>query len=198
MKGLFSKTKGGGSLDEEILELFMKRDENAIAETERKYGAYCLAIAKNICKNQQDAEECLSTALLALWNSVPPEKPDNIKIYLAKITRNAAINMLNAEKTQKRGGNISCEAFDELDECIPSSQRVEDSIIAEELSNSINRFLKELPERERNIFIRRYFHGEDIKDMAAGYKISKGHITVILHRTRKKLKKHLCREGYFQ
>ena len=182
--------------DSEIVELYFKRNEEAIEKTSEKYGAYCKTVAENILKNQEDSEECVNSALLQLWNSVPPEKPENLKMFLAKITRNIAINNFKAKFAEKRGGKEGFAAFDELSECIPSKNNVEESFDAAELEKSINYFAKNLPEKERNIFIRRYFFFESPKKIGERYAFSENRVSVILCRIRKKLRKHLEKEGF--
>lgn len=182
--------------DSEIVELYFERNEEAIEKTSEKYGAYCKAVAENILKNPEDSEECLNSALLCLWNSVPPEKPGNLKIFLAKITRNLALNTLKAKFAEKRGGKEGFAAFDELSECIPAGNSIEESFDAAELEKAINDFAKNLPEKERNIFIRRYFFFESPKEIAERYSFSENRVSVILHRIRKKLRKHLEKEGF--
>ena len=182
--------------DSEIVELYFKRNEEAIEKTSEKYGAYCKAVAENILKNPEDSEECVNFALLQLWNSVPPEKPENLKMFLAKITRNIAINNLKAKFAEKRGGKEGFAAFDELSECIPSKNNIEESFDEKELEKVINEFVKNLPEKERNIFIRRYFFFESLKEIAERYSFSENRVSVILHRIRKKLQKHLEKEGF--
>lgn len=182
--------------DDEIIALCSGRDEKALAEISGKYGAYCRAVAENILRNSEDAEECVNSALLAFWNCVPPEKPENLRIFLAKITRNLALNKLRERNTGKRGGNETAVIFDEISECIPSGESVEENFIAKELGESINRFAKNLPERERNIFVRRYFFMESAEEIGKRYAVSSGNVAVILHRIRKKLRKYLETEGY--
>ena len=182
--------------DDEIVALCFVRDENAIEEISKKYGAYCRKVAENILRDSEDAEECMNSALLAFWNCVPPEKPENLKIFLAKITRNLALNKFREKNTEKRGGGKIAVIFDELSECVSSGENIEENFIAKELGESINLFAKKLPERERNIFIRRYFFMESAEEIGERYSVSVGNVAVIIHRIRKKLKKHLEREGY--
>ncbi len=197
LEGPFRNKKGGVKLrDEEIIEFCFARKEEALSIISEKYGAYCKKVAENILGNPEDSEECFSSALFAFWNCVPPEKPENLKIFLAKITRNFAINKLRERTTEKRGGKETPEIFDELSEIVPSGENVEENFIAKELGKSINRFAKELPERERKIFIRRYFFMETTEEIGKRYALLPGNVAVILHRIRKKLKKHLEKEGF--
>ncbi|MBR5309960.1 MAG: sigma-70 family RNA polymerase sigma factor [Oscillospiraceae bacterium] len=182
--------------DEEIIRLYFCRDEKALSESEKKYGGYCMTVAENVLGNFEDSSECFNSALFNAWNSIPPEKPKNLKIYLAKITRNLAINKLKAEKTQKRGNRAFLEVLDEISEAVPSKDNIEDNYIAKELEKSINEFIKKLPEKERNIFIRRYFFFESPEEIGDRYGFSSNRVSVIVHRTRKKLKIHLEKEGF--
>ena len=143
-----------------------------------------------------DADECVNSVWFSTWNSIPPTRPQNLKIFLAKITRNISINKLKSRNAEKRIGNETAEVFDELSECIPSKENVEENFVAKELEESINRFVAKLPEKERNVFIRRYFFMENIKEIGERYYASSNNIAVILHRVRKKLKKHLEKEGF--
>ncbi len=180
--------------DEEIIDLYFERNELALSETEKKYKGYCFSVAENILGDRQDAEECVNSALLGVWNSVPPNRPKNLKMFVAKTARNIALNKLKAKLTQKRGGNEVFAVFEELSEL--ASEDTESDFEAKELGESINRFAGELKERERNIFIRRYFFMESPGEIGERYKISPNGVSVILHRLRKKLKKHLEKEGF--
>lgn len=189
---------GGGKLDDsDIIRLFNKRDENAILETERKYRSYCHAISSNILQDSQIVEECLNDTWLNAWNSIPPQVPNNLRMYLAKITRNLSFNRYKSEMALKRGGGEISAVLDELEECIASSSDVESELIMKELGESINRFVLTLSERDCNMFVRRYFHAESIKEISVNYKLSENNITVSLSRIRQKLKKHLEKEEIF-
>lgn len=182
--------------DEEIIRLYFERNEEALSESEKKFGGYCITVAENILGNTEDSLECFNSALFNAWNSIPPEKPNSLKIYLAKITRNLAINRLKAEKTIKRGSGTFADAIDELSDVISSKEDIEENYIAKELEAAINAFIKNLPEKERNVFIRRYFFFESPEVIGKKFKISENHTGVILHRIRKKLRKHLEKEGF--
>ncbi len=198
MKGFSKKQKGGARLeDKDIIRLYFERNEEAICKTEEKYGAYCFKTAENILGDSGKAEECLNSALLGAWNSIPPNEPKNLKIYLAKIARNFAIGILEKEKAEKRGGGVLEIAAEELSEAVSSKENVEENYIAKELGESINRFVSNLPEKERKIFIRRYFFFETPEKIGEKFGFSPNRVSVILHRTRKKLKKHLEKEDLF-
>ena len=182
--------------DREIVELFWQRDQSAIEETDRKYGRYCYAISYNILKDEGDCEECLNDTWLKTWNSIPPARPYSLKMYVAKIVRNLAFNRYSANTAQKRSNGQMPLVLDELSEVIASDVNVESEVNARELGQVINSFIRELPVKEGNVFIRRYFYAESIAEIAQRYHISTNNVTVMLSRTRSKLKSYLQEEGY--
>ena len=182
--------------DEKIIHLFTTRDQRGVVEIHKKYGGYCFKIANSILENQEDAKECVNDTLMKTWNSIPPAKPNHLKLFVAKITRNLAFNVYKAKHALKRGGGETEAVLEELQECIAGNHDVEAHMAAEELKKTINDFVRTLPEREGNIFIRRYFYVEPIKAIAGRYLLSESNVRVILNRTRAKLKERLEKEGY--
>ena len=182
--------------DERILELYFARNEQAIAETDRKYGGYCYSLANSILQNQQDAEETVSDTYMKAWNSIPPKRPDIFKMFLAKITRNLAFSRWRQYSAEKRGGGEMCIVLDELEECIPDHGSVEDHLNSKELLKTILGFLDTLPTREQDIFLRRYFFVEESAFIAKRYDMKPATVLRTLSRTRIKLKTYLTREGY--
>ena len=183
--------------DSQIVELYWQKNADAIAETNRKYGAYCFTIANNILHSREDSEECVNDTWLNAWNAIPPQKPGNLQMFLAKITRNLSCNRFHARAAEKRGGGELEYVLDELAECLASESDVESAYEAKELGQSIRRFVRKLPERDGNVFVRRYFFIEPVAAIAKRYGLTKNNVTVILSRTRKKLKTYLVKEGYF-
>ena len=198
--------------DAAIIELYWARNEKAIRETDTKYGSYCRAIAHRIVKSTEDTEECVNDTYLHTWNAIPPARPDVLKLYLARIVRNLSFNRYKASHAAKRGGGEIGAALDELSECVAaagSSGAValeaagganispqEEGVIASELQGCINAFVKSLPERDGNMFLHRYFFTESIGEIARRYGLTENNVSVILNRTRKKLKEHLATQGY--
>lgn len=183
--------------DNELIELYFARNEKAIEQTQIKYENYCHAIAENILGDEEDSKECTNDTWLKVWNAIPPLRPDNLKLFIAKITRNLALNKYKERNASKRGaGNIG-QVFDELAMCIPDEKcNVESEYLEKELSKLINIFLREQPIKRRNFFIRRYFFGESMEEVARRYDVSVGSVMTALSRTRKELKKYLEKEGY--
>lgn len=181
--------------DEKILELYRVRSENAIEETAKKYGAYCTTIAANILLSPEDREECVSDTYLRAWNAIPPERPENLRMFLARITRNLAINRHKAMSAQKRNGEMTA-VLEEMEECLTTGITPEDHIQAKELGQAINRFLRTVSKRESNVFLRRYFFSESNTQIAERYGLTAGNVNVILLRTRRKLRDYLVKEGF--
>lgn len=182
--------------DRQIIELYFERDEQAIAETQNKYGKYCLTVANNILSNEQDSEECVNDTYNKTWNVIPPQKPNNLKLFLAKIVRNLALDKLKSETRKKRGGNNFELALDEISEIISDGESVEAELESKEFMKSVNSFLHTLPLRDCNVFISRYFYLDSIEKIAKKYGLSVANVSKILSRTRTKLKEFLSKEGY--
>ena len=179
--------------DSQIVDLYWQRDEHAIRETDAKYGAYCFTVADRILSDSGDAEECVNDTWLRAWNTIPPQRPVCLRMFLAKITRNLAFDKYKSKTAVKRGGGILTTAFEELEECIPDRSF---DFSQKELAESIRFFLSSLPERERDVFLRRYFFTENISEIAKRFHLKESHVSVILSRTRTKLKSYLEKEGY--
>jgi len=182
--------------DTEILALYFARDEEALDRTQQEYGAYCQRIAENILHDPLDAQECVNDTWLRAWNTIPPNRPTHLRLFLAKITRNLAFDRFKAMTAEKRGGGETALILDELAECMAADGDAETVFFGKELAGAINRFVRNLPEREGNLFIRRYFFAENLSQLALRYGLSANHAAVLLSRTRKKLKQFLQKEGY--
>lgn len=182
--------------DSRIVELYWQKNPDAITETERKYGAYCFGIADNILRNKEDSEECVNDTWLNAWNAMPPQKPAKLQMFLAKITRNLSFNRFHARSAEKRGGGELPLVLDELAECLADESDVESEYEAKELGQCIRRFVRMLPERDGNVFVRRYFFTEPVAEIAKRYGLTGNHVMVILSRTRKKMKTYLIKEGF--
>ncbi len=180
--------------DREILALFSARSETAIEETAAKYGRYCYRIAHSILQNAQDAEECVSDTYLRAWNAIPPAMPERLQTYLGKITRRLSLNAYDKRTADKRGGDSVVLCLEELEMCVPADRA--DSPLAETitLKDTLSRFLRDLPPRERRLFIKRYWYMQAVSEIAAADGLSENHVSVILMRTRKKLKTVLEKE----
>ena len=179
--------------DHLILDLYWNRDENAIRETDRKYGAHCRQIAQSILKNRQDVEECINDTWLRAWNAIPPQRPFVLRTYLGKITRNLALSTWEKNRAQKRGGGQVPAVLEELEACVSDSPefRMEEA----DLSRLLDRFVRSLPEKERCVFVRRYWYLDSVAEIGHRYHMASGSVKSSLYRSREKLRKCLEREG---
>jgi len=181
--------------DKEILDLYFDRHESALHETKSKYGRRLHMTAMNILRSHEDAEECVNDALLKAWEAIPPARPDSFGAYLAKTARNIALNKIEANNAQKRGGGEMAILLSELEDCLPASDNIEDTFEATVVTDAINSFLDTLEKSARAVFVLRYFHGDSIRDISKRYRVSEGTLKSVLFRLRKKLKIFLEKEG---
>ena len=181
--------------DSEIIDLYFARSENAIAETDAKYGGYCRTVSFNILHSREDAEECVNDTWLDAWRNMPPQRPGKLRAWLGKITRNLSLDRYKFYNAEKRRLTQTSVALEELGECVAGSGSVEDAVNERELTESLERFLRNQPQEKRNIFIRRYWHLDSISEIAARYGISERKITSMLFRMRQNLREQLEKEG---
>ena len=181
--------------DTQILDLYWARDERAIAETQKSYGRYCYSIAFHILEDREDADECTNDTWLRAWNAIPPGRPGRLALFLGTITRNLSLDRWKGRHTMKRGGGEMVLALDELAECVPGRNHTEEAVEAAELERLLNVFLHTLPERDCNVFLRRYWYVEEYGIIADRYGLKLNTVKTILHRTRRKLKDYLEKEG---
>ena len=182
--------------DQEIVELYVARSENAIKESADKYGNYCTYIAMNILYNREDSEECVNDTWLHTWNAIPPKIPAMLKTFVGKITRNLALNLYEKQNAQKRGGGETTAVIDELYECLPdtSSDRPDDLPDKLALTDCINRFLEKQSAESRKIFVRRYWYMAAINEIAAEYGFTESKVKMTLSRMRAALLNELKTE----
>lgn len=181
--------------DQAIVQKFWDRNEDAINDSKKQYEDYCLYIANNVLHDRLDAEEVFNDALLAAWNSIPPQNPANLKTYLGKLTREIAINRWKKNKRQKRIPSEITQSLDEIAEMV-SGGDFEEDIERNELSAEISRFLFSIDETKRNVFIRRYWHYDSIENICQRYGFGKSRVLMMLKRTRDDLAQHLKKEGF--
>lgn len=180
--------------DSQIIELYHRRDEQAIAESEHKYGSTCRRIAQNILSIREDAEECVNDTWYAAWKKMPPDKPHILGAFLGRITRNLSISRWRASHAKKRYHGMEI-MLSELDECIPDQEDVEKAVSRNELAQLIDSWLDALPQEDRILFIRRYWYGYAVNVLAEECGIAPGRLAQRMMRLRKKLKTFLEQEG---
>jgi len=180
--------------DERIVQLFWQRDESAVACAAEHYGAYLSAVARRILGDRRDAEECLNSTLEAAWRSIPPHRPMQLKLYLAKLTRRISLDLCRKRSAAKRGGGPYDLALEELEECISAGEAPDRQTDRKLLAESIQAFLAALPTEERRVFLLRYWHMYSVGEVAQRCGYSRSKTASMLHRTRLRLKEELLRE----
>ena len=179
--------------DYKIVDLYWARSENAIRQTEIKYGKMLVGISTALVPSAEDAEECVNDTYVAAWDSMPDERPVYLGAFLSKIVRRISIDRYRRAHSQKRGGmDIFTE---ELCECIPAEADLQTEYDNRRLAELLNVFLRSLDEEKRVIFVRRYYFSDSISEIADALEMSEGKIKTVLHRTRKELRNYLEREG---
>lgn len=182
--------------DEKIIALYFQRQNAAIEESDLKYGGLLRRTSYNILSSREDSEECVNDSFLAAWDTIPPEKPRSLGAYLVSITRRISLSRLRMRYADKRGGGEYALAYDEIDACLSGGTSPQDYVEVKELAGALNRFLSTLKDDDRNIFVRRYWLLEPVKQTAERLSFSESRVKSSLHRSRNKLKKYLTEEGY--
>lgn len=181
--------------DTAIVDLYWQRSDQAISETDRKYGRYCHRIAYNICASNEDADECVNDTWFGAWNSMPSQRPAILSSFLGAITRNLALDRYRAKHSLKRGGGEVPLALDELSDCVMGQSDPEREVEARELEEAIDRFVNELPETDQIIFISRYWFLATVAEIAKKSDCTQSKVKTTLFRLRKKLRDRLQEEG---
>ena len=179
--------------DQQILGLLFQRSETAISALEQKFGRLCRSVISHILPDSRDVEECASDAYLRVWNSIPPQRPERLDSYLARIARNVALDRYDYNNASIRNTGLST-AYEELEIYLPSRGNETDAV---EFRSFINRFLCGLPKNTRMMFIRRYWYGESVGEIAGAFCCSEEKVKSSLFRTRKKLRDAMLKEEIY-
>ena len=186
--------RGDNLEDSKIIELYWSRSEDAIHESDNKYGKYLTKIAMNILKNNEDTQECINYTYLQTWNSIPETKPNSMRSFLGCITRNLSFDMYKKQRAKKRGNGEVEVVLEELEGCIHGGPDVEETMEENEVAKLISKFLRKQSRHNRVIFVRRYWYCDSIEDIEERFAISKSNVLSSLFRTRKALKVFLEKE----
>ena len=181
--------------DLEIVALYWKRSEEAITCTMQKYGRYLLRLALNILRIREEAEECVNETYLSTWNQLPPDKPEKLLPYLGRISRCLALNRYDYLTAQKRSADFSVQ-LSELEDILSAPDTPQQQYERAELASAISDFLRSQNEEERDLFVRRYWYSDSIRDIARRYGLRENTVKSRLLRTRQRLKAYLEKEGY--
>lgn len=180
--------------DSQIIDLYWQRSEQAIAETAQKYGSFCFTIAENILSIREDAEECVNDTYHHAWNAIPPQRPSLLRPWLGRIVRNLSINLWNKNHAQKRYAGMDL-LLHELEDCVPAPQTVQQALDERELASLMERWLQALPQEDRMLFLRRYWYGVPLQELAAQQGMAPGKLAGRMYRLRKSLQSVLEKEG---
>ncbi len=182
--------------DGKITELFLSRDPSALLEAQKAYGRYCMKLAMNVLGNKEDAEECVNDALYKVWNAIPPASPMHFGAFLARVTRNTALDRRKHNASYKRKLPEADAVLSELSELVSGREDPEEAAMERDLREAISAFLMTLPERKRRIFIARYFRYESIVRIAKENAVSPGSVKTELFRIRTDLKNYLTERSF--
>lgn len=180
--------------DEEIVEMYFARNEAAVSFTEKKYGGYLRSIAYNILNSMDDARECENDTYFSAWREIPPMRPASLKGFLAKIVRSIALDRLDYNRAAKRNSELTA-VFSELENVASMLPDPHEELESKILAAQISTFLRGIKPTSRGIFVRRYWYGDSLAEIARRFGISEGKAASSLFRTRSRLKKYLCKEG---
>lgn len=182
--------KGSQTMDDgKIVDLYWARDEKAITESQRKYGRMLSSLSYSLLSSYEDAEECVNDTYLDAWNAMPEARPEFLGAFLSKITRRISVDRFRAKHREKRGGMN--EIVSELDECIPSEDRVEREYESRILRDEINDFLYSQPKEKRVMFVLRYFYSKSVSEIARQISVGESKVKTTLFRMRKELQERL-------
>lgn len=180
--------------DRKLIALLWARSEQALVLLERKFGSRLLATARNILGSHEDAEETVNDTYLAVWNIIPPENPNPLAAFVYKIGRNLALKRYRHNTARKRDSAYQI-SLEELAGCIPGPC-LEEGFDARELGRLMDAYLDTLSPVNRNLFLRRYWFGDSVKDLAKAFGLTQNSAAVRLSRIRGGLKDYLLKEGY--
>ena len=180
--------------DEQIIQLYFDRREGAIAESEQKYGGLCRSVARRVLPDERDVDECVSDAWIRVWNAIPPERPNSLRAYLARIVRNLALDRAVYNSADKRRTALA-ESFEELEPSLCGGDEAQRILDQEELRGFLREFLMTQTRENRVMFVRRYWYGESTREIAQSMNASEEKVRSSLFRTRAKLRASMQKEG---
>lgn len=182
--------------DEQIVDLYLTRQERAIRETQKKYGSLISGVAGRMLLSREDREETENDVYLRVWNAIPPDEPRHFAAYLAKITRRLCVDRIRRASAAKRGGNEYVLSLDELEDCLPGGNDPAEGAQRSDLEDAVNRFLAQLTPTQRNLFLQRYFYAWSVAEIAKANDLTQNHVKVTLSRLRARLKLCLTKEEF--
>ena len=182
--------------DEEIIDMYWKRNERAIEQTDKKYGRYLYTIAYNILHDNMDCEECLNDTYLKTWNKIPPTRPKILQLFLSKIARDASVDKYRENNSARKIPSELVRSLDELDDCIASNTTVEEELFTRQIIGILNAYLESLNSRDEFCFVCRYYYSDSIEEISKMLNVSERTVFRDLSRIRKGLRERLEKEGF--
>lgn len=182
--------------DREIIELYWSRDQQAVVESDSKYGAFCGSMARNILGSLQDAEECVNDTWHRAWDTIPPQRPGSLRAYFGRIIRNLSIDRWRRNRAQKRGDGLEL-MLSELEDCIPGGNTPQQELENREITKALEDWLRTLSREERAIFLRRYWYGTGVGELAAQWSCTPNRMSQRLFKLRRGLKVYLQEREVF-
>ena len=180
--------------DAQMIALYWDRDEEAIRQTDLHYGSKLHHLAHKIVQNFEDAQECVSDTYLKTWDTIPPKRPEPLSPFVCRTGKNIALNRLRSNTAQKRNSQYDL-SLEELEPYLGITV-VDDAVSAQQLGRLIDHFLESISSDNRVIFLRRYWFGDSIKDIARQMGKTENAVSVRLNCTREQLRAYLQKEGY--
>ncbi len=180
--------------DSQIVDGFFRRDPQAVAAVQEKYERHCLNAARHILPDERDAEECVSDVWLRLWNAIPPERPRSLAAYITTVTRRVALDKCDYNHAAQRRSDLTV-AFEDLEGCLSGEDTAVRAMEQEDFRRVLNAFLRRLTRQSRSYFIRRYWYGESIREIAESCGDGEEKVKSSLFRTRQRLRTVLEKEG---
>lgn len=182
--------------DSDILELYWQRQPAALEQTEHKYGSMLMGVANHILASREDSEESVNDTYLAAWNAIPPHRPDSLAAFLCKLTRRISIDLLRKRESRKRRGSQYTLSLSELSECLPGGEDTEQKVEGKLLAAAVTEFVKQLPNRTRQVFLGRYYFLDSVQEIAGYCGMTQANVKTVLHRARIALREYLEQEGF--
>ena len=182
--------------DKRIVTLFLERSEQAIEAVDRKYGKLCHHIARGIVDSQEAAVECINDAYMALWNTIPPERPLSLRAYLTRLLRNISYDRRDYDTAQQRDSRLT-QSLQELETVLPAAADPAQQLDAVVIREVMNRFVRSLKKQDRYLFLRRYYYLDTCREIGRKTGLSESAVSTRLGRMRQELREILMKEGIY-
>lgn len=181
--------------DEKIIDMYWERNPNAIQETDEKYGALLRNVAYNILSDALDCEECQNDTYFDVWNAIPSARPTAFSAFIVQIMRRTAIDRYRKKSSKRRVPSQLTLSIEDLENSICNSLSIEEAYEAKEIGKMVNDYVASLNDRQRYIFIDRYYMAESVEKIASDLAIPVKTAYLEIGKIKKGLRKYLERNG---